>query len=140
MGVSILGKFRFIEKPGVQGEGDRQTAKRSSEPRVAVGTFAFFAPRGSVFGKICFIEKPGVPDEVGRHLSKRSSDPRIAYPEVKVQVRDLVQVLSIVASFVPRGSVFEENSFYRAPGGKWAQETCAVFPHQQYTTGEPGKF
>ena len=35
----------------------------------------------------------------------------------KVQVLDLVRVVGIVASFVPRESVPGENSFYRAPGG-----------------------
>ena len=64
----------------------------------------------------------------GRHVAKRSSDPRVAYTEAKVPV------VGIVASFVPRESVLRENSFYRAPGGKWAQETCAG-----YATREPGK-
>ena len=32
-------------------------------------------------------------------MAKRSSDPRVVYPEVKVQVRDLVRVVGIVASF-----------------------------------------
>ena len=36
-----------------------------------------------------------------------------AYPEVKVQVRDVVRVVGLVAL---RGSVFGKNSFYRAPG------------------------
>ena len=35
-------------------------------------------------------------------MAKRSSDPRVAYPEVKVQVRDLVPVLCIVPPFAPR--------------------------------------
>ena len=47
-------------------------------------------PRGQYSGKIRFIEKPGEHDEGGRHVAKRSSDPRVAYPEVNVQVRDLV--------------------------------------------------
>ena len=34
--------------------------------------------------------------------------------------------------------VFGENSFYRAPGDKWAQETCAGCPKQRYIPGEPG--
>ena len=75
----------------------------------------------------------------GRHVANRSSDPRVAYTEVKVQVRDQVHVVGIVASFAPRESVFGENSFYRAPGGKWAQETCAGYPQRRYATGEPGK-
>ena len=36
-------------------------------------------------------------------------------------------------------NVLGENSFYRAPGGKWAQETSAGCPKQQYVTGESGK-
>ena len=34
-------------------------------------------------------------------MAKRSSDPRLAYPDVKVQVRDLVRVVGIVAPFCP---------------------------------------
>ena len=69
-------------------------------------------------------------------MAKRSSDPWVAYPEVKVQVRDLVRVVGIVAAFAPRGSVRWENSFYRATGGKWAQATCARCPQQRYKTEE----
>ena len=36
-------------------------------------------------------------------MVKRSSDPRVAYPEVNVQVRDLVRGVGIVAHFAPRG-------------------------------------
>ena len=32
-------------------------------------------------------------------MAKRSSDPRVAYPEVKIQVRDLVRVVDIVVPF-----------------------------------------
>ena len=39
----------------------------------------------------------------GRHVAKRTFDPRVAYPEVNVQVRDLVRVVGIVAPFEPRG-------------------------------------
>ena len=59
--------------------------------------------RGQYSGKICFIEKPGVQDEGGRHVAKHSSDPRVAYPDVDVQVRDLVRVVGIVAPFAPGG-------------------------------------
>ena len=55
----------------------------------------------------------------------------VAFPEVKVQVPDLVRVVGIVASFVPRGSVLRESSLYRAPDGKWAHETCGGCPKQQ---------
>ena len=36
-------------------------------------------------------------------MAKRSSDPQVAYPEVNVQIRDLVRVVGIVAPFAPRG-------------------------------------
>ena len=32
-------------------------------------------------------------------------------------------------------SGIRENSFYRAPGDKWAQETCAGYPQQRYIPG-----
>ena len=38
-----------------------------------------------------------------------SSDPMVAYPEIKVQVRDLMRVVGIVAPVAPRGFVFEES-------------------------------
>ena len=72
-------------------------------------------------------------------MAKRNSDPGVAYLEIKVQVRDLVHVVGIVASFAPRESVFGENLLYRAQGGKWTLETCAGYPQQRYATGEPGK-
>ena len=60
-------------------------------------------PRGQYSGKICLIENPGIQDERGHHVAKCSSDPRVAYPEVNVQVRDLVRVVGIVALFAERG-------------------------------------
>ena len=61
-------------------------------------------PAGSVFGENSFYrETRGTRRGGGRHMAKRSSEPRVAYPEVNVQVRDLVQVVGIVAPFAPRG-------------------------------------
>ena len=48
-------------------------------------------------------------------MAKRSSDPGILRRST-IQVRDLMRVMGIVASFVPRWSVLGENSFYRVPG------------------------
>ena len=79
-------------------------------------------------GKGRFIGKPGVQDYGGHHVAERSSDPRVANPEVKVQVRDLVRAVGTVAPFAPQGSVRGKNSFYRAPGGKWAQEILMCVP------------
>ena len=60
-------------------------------------------PWGQYSGKIRLIEKPGIQDEGGRHVAKRSSDPRQAYPEDKLQGRDLVRVVDIVDTFAPLG-------------------------------------
>ena len=59
-------------------------------------------PAGSVFGKKSFYRetwgtRPGV------QVAKRSSDHRVASPTVKVEVRDLVRVVGIVAPFAPLG-------------------------------------
>ena len=82
-------------------------------------------PWGQYSGKIHCIKKHWVQDEGGRHVAKRSSDSRQAYREVKLQRRDLVRVVSIVAPFVQLGAEPGENSLCRAPEEKWAQETCA---------------
>ena len=55
-----------------------------------------------------------------------SPDPMVAYPEVKVQERDLVRVVGIVAPFAPRGSVFGEIRCIE-PRGKRAH-LCRVPP------------
>ena len=59
------------------------------------GVLGVPGPRGQYSGKIRFIEKRGVQDEGGRQVAKHSSDPRQAYPEVKLQRRDLVRVVGI---------------------------------------------
>ena len=60
-------------------------------------------PVGSVFGKNSFFEKHWVQEEGCRHVAKWSSEPRQDYPEVKLQGRDLVRVVGIVAPFAPLG-------------------------------------
>ena len=60
-------------------------------------------PAGSVLGEKSFYRETRGTRRGGRHVAKRSSDPRVAYPEVNVQVRDLVRVVGIVAPFAPRG-------------------------------------
>ena len=77
-------------------------------------------PAGSVFGENSFHREIRSTRLGGRHVAKGSSEPRLAYPEVKVQVRNLVRVVDIVAPLPHVVSVFGELSFYRAPGGKWA--------------------
>ena len=89
-------------------------------------------PAGSVFGEIRFTEKCKVQDERGRHIAKSRSDPRKAYPEVKLQGRDLVQVVGIVVPFAPLGAGTRGHFVLSSPRREWAQE-------QRYATREPGK-
>ena len=115
--------------PGAPSSGIPRKSQSKVRDRTVWGLYKGPVGNGSarsVFGEIRFVEKPGVQDEGVRHVAKRSSDTRVVNPEVKVQVRDLVRVVGIVAFFDPRGSVPVKNSFYRVPGGTWAQETCAV--------------
>ena len=76
---------------------------------IAEGSSGYRGRGGQYWEKIRFIEEPWVQDEGGRHVAKRNSDLRVAYPEVKLQRRDLVRVEDIVAPFVPRGAVPGEN-------------------------------
>ena len=97
-------------------------------------------PVGSVFGdKIRLIEKRGVQEGGGHHVAKRSSDLRQAYPEVKLQGRDLVRVVGIVAPFILLGVGTRRKFFLSSPREKLAQETYAGCPLQRFATGEPGK-
>ena len=60
-------------------------------------------PAGSVFRENSFYRETRGTRRWGRYVAKHSSDPRVAYPEVNVQVLDLVRVVGIVALFAPRG-------------------------------------
>ena len=73
-------------------------------------------PAGSVFGENSFYGDTRGTKLRGRHVAKRSSDPRIAYPEVTVQVRDLVRILGIIDPLPHGVSVFGESSIYPISG------------------------
>ena len=75
-------------------------------------------PASQNSGKIRFIKKPGIEDEGGRHVVKRSSDPLVDHPDVKVQVRDLVRVVGIVAPFAAMGASTRGKFVYSSPRGK----------------------
>ena len=49
-------------------------------------------------------------------MAKRGSDSRVACPEVKVQVRDLVRVVGIVAPFTPLLVGTRKNRFIEPQG------------------------
>ena len=73
-------------------------------------------PVGSVFGENSYYRVTQGTRRRGRHVAKCSSEPWVAYPEVKVQVRDLVRVVGIVVPFAPRVSVLGAIRFI-APQG-----------------------
>ena len=70
----------------------------------------------SIRGKFVYREI-WVQDDGGRHVVKHSSDPRVAYPEVKVQVRDLARVVGIVGPFAPRGVGTRGKFVLSSPSG-----------------------
>ena len=75
-----------------------------------------------------FIEKHGVQDEGGREVAKHSSDPRQAYPEVKLQRRDLVRVVGIVAPFAPLGACTRGKFVLSSPNGEMGPEDVCRVP------------
>ena len=52
------------------------------------------------------------------HVDKRSSDPLQAYPEVKLQGRELVRVVGIVAPFIPLGDGTQGKFVLSSPRGE----------------------
>ena len=79
-------------------------------------------PGGSVFGDDSFYRETRGRRRGVRHVVKRSSDSR-AHPDVKVQVRDLVWVVGIVAPFSPMGASTRGKFVLSSPRGKTAHET-----------------
>ena len=65
---------------------------------IVEGSCTYRARGVSIRGKFVLSRNPGYKTRGGggRNVAKRSSDPRVAYPEVSVQVRDLVRVVGIV--------------------------------------------
>ena len=80
---------------------------------IVEGFCGYRAREVSIRGKFVLSRNPGYKTRGFCHVAKHSSDPRVACPEVKVQVRDLVRVVCIVAPFAPRarGSIREKNRF-----------------------------
>ena len=126
-GVSIRGKF-VLSKAWVQDEGVAICLNVNSTPPAAVrhGRAGQMSGTGPCWDCRRVLLVTGPRDKYsGKILTPSSGMPR--------ECQALLPPL-------PSGrSVFAENSFYRAPGGKWAQETCAGCPQQRSTTGEPVK-
>ena len=60
-----------------------------------------FRARGSVFGETLLYRETWGTRRGGRHVAERSTDPKQAFPEVKLQGRELVRAVGIVAPFTP---------------------------------------
>ena len=83
--------------------------------------------RGQYSGTIRFIEKPAVQDEGGRHVAKHNSDPRQAYPEVKLQGRNLLRLVGIVAPLCPTGRRYPGKIRFISPRGEMGKgDLCRV--------------
>ena len=97
-------------------------------------------PRGQYSGKIRLSRNLRYQTR-GRHMVKRSSDPRSgSLSRSQTSGTGPSASCGYCCPLSPHWEpVPGENSFYRAPGRKWAQETCAGCPKQRYIPGEPGK-
>ena len=147
----LFGENSFYRAPGdkwvqetcvgcpQQRHATEESGKVHGRDRVGIveGSYVYLARGVSIRGKFVLSRNPEYKTR-GRHVAKRSSDPRVAYPEVKVQVQDELWVLLPPLSHGE--SIFGENSFYRAPGGKWAQETCAGAPSSGTPRESQAKF
>ena len=141
LGAGIRGKFVLLSPRGEMGPEDmcrvplaavrHRRARQTSESRPCGdcrGVLLVLGPRGQYSGKIRFIEKHGVQGEGGRQVAKHSSDPRQAYPEVKLQRRDLVRVVGIVAPFAPLGAGTRGKFVLSSPRGKMGPEDVCRVP------------
>ena len=141
MGPSTRGKFVLSSPSGEIGPGDARRvplaavrhgrARQTSESGQGGDCRRVVwepGPRGQYLGKFRFIEKYGVQDEGGRHVAKYSSDPRQAYPEVKLQGRDLVRVVGIVAPFAPMGAGTRGKFVLSSPKGEMGPEDVRRVP------------
>ena len=110
-------KIRFIEPqggngsrrraPGASTSGTPRDSQQTSESdRVGIveGSFGNRARGVSIRGKFVLSRNMGYKTRGCRHVAKYTSDPREAYPKVKLQGRDLVQVVGIVEYFGPMGT------------------------------------
>ena len=77
---------------------------------IVEGSCGYRARGVSIRGKFVLSRNPGYKTSGGRHVAKHSSDPRVAYPEINVQVRDLVRV-------APRGFNIRGKFLLPSPRG-----------------------
>ena len=95
---------------------------------IVEGVCGYRAREVSIRGKFILSRTWGT-SRGGRQVAKHSSDPRQAYPEVKLQGRDLVRVVGIVAPFAPLGAVTRGKVVLSSPRGGMGQgDVCRVCP------------
>ena len=101
---------------------------RENQDRVGIveGSCGYRVNGVNIRGK--FVLSNWVTRRGGRHFAKRSHDPRQAYPDVKLQGRDLVRVEDIVAPFVPLGAVTRENHIIEPKGGNRSRRRVPSAP------------
>ena len=141
MGAGTRGKFVLSSPSGEMGPGDARRvplaavrhgrARQTSESGQGGDCRRVLwepGPRGQFSGKFRFIDEFGVQDEGGRQVAKYSSDPRQAYPEVKLQGRDLVRVVGIVAAFAPIGAGTRGKFVLSSPRGEMGPEDVRRVP------------
>ena len=101
-------------------------------------------PVGSVFGENSIYQETWGTRRGDRHVAKYSSDPRQAYPEVKLQGRDLVRVVGFVAPFTQMGAGTRGKFVLSSPIGEMGPgDVCrvplaAVRHGRARQTSEPG--
>ena len=137
------GKIRFIELQGVNGHttpmpappqqwydaGESGKVQGRDIVGIEEGSCGYRSRVVSIRGTFDISRNPGYKTG-GCPVAKRSSDPQ----------RETEGELWVLLPHLPDWvSVFGENSFYRAPGSKWAQETCAGCTPQRNVKGKPGK-
>ena len=91
--------------PAALRQGSARQSSGMDRAGIVEGSCGYQAHGFSIRGKFVLSRNTGYKTTrvANRHVAKRSSDPRVAYHEVKVQVRDLVRVVGIIASCAQRG-------------------------------------
>ena len=98
---------------------------------IVEGSYGYRARGVSIRGKFILSRNLEFKTRAGRHVAKRFSDPRLAYPEVKIQVWDLMRVVDIIAPFAPRWVSIRGKFVYRAAGLNGHRRPVPSAPQQR---------
>ena len=93
---------------------------------IVEGSCGYLVRGVSIRGKSVLTRKLGYKTG-GRHVAKPSSDPRQAHPRIKLQGRDLVRVVNIVAPFAKLGIGTRGKFVFIEPRGEMGTgDLCRV--------------